>query len=224
MKKLVLFIAAFAVLAGALDASEFKWARAKFKVSGVREDTWNDESSADIILLKAMQKYTTIKLKAALNIVELTNLDEMCKYPFIFMHAQTPIVLSDAEVANIREYLERGGFIFVDDCVLSEAQPDLFFVSVKNEFETRIYPDNKLKKLPNDHPIFSCFYELPNGVPTMQGRNHGGWALIDGKGRMKVFMVSTDINCGWNPDYFAPAKHNEALKMGINVVIYALTH
>ena len=225
MKKRTIIILMFIMLfSGTLFPAEFKWARMKFNLDGARKDSWKDEASADLIMLKSLLKYSTVKLKPEMAIVTPDKLEEMCKYPFIFMHAQTPIILTDAEVANIREYLDRGGFIFVDDCVLSPSEPDLFFKSVLKELKTRIYADGKILKLENNHPIFSCFFNMAEGVPTMQGVNHGGWAVFDKKDKMKVFLVSTDIQCGWNPEYFPGQRNTEALKMGMNIVIYALTH
>ncbi|MFH1075087.1 MAG: DUF4159 domain-containing protein, partial [Candidatus Firestonebacteria bacterium] len=167
------------------------------------------------------------------DVVYLNNINQMVKYPFIFVQAQHYVEFSDQEIKNIREYLDRGGFIFQDDCVEQSGKGqynakmgDNFFQSFKTEIETRVYPNGKMVRLDNNHEIYNCFYRFPEGLPHGQGVQNGGWAYFDENGRMKIFGNSGDIHCGWhiNPYWFGEEKHNEMLKMAANIVIYALTH
>ena len=90
--------------------------------------------------------------------------------------------------------------------------------------ETDIFPDRKMDLLPLDHPIYHCFYSLPNGLPYMQGYPHGGYGLVDDKNMLQVYLSSNDIHCSWMEQLFTEFKHKEGVEMMANLIIYAFTH
>jgi len=147
----------------------------------------------------------------------------MVQYPFIFMHDQTAPILSDLHRQNIREYLRRGGFFFIDDCVLSAAQPDVFYLAIRRELK-RILPAATYKDFARDknHEIFRCAYRLPRGLPHPQGRNHGLIGVYD-KDRLVALICAGDLHCAW-AHQLGPQKEEMALRMGVNIYVYAMTH
>ena len=231
MRKILVFLC---VLISLVAAGEFKWARASFHTGeGEPESDALEVRSDDLIFLNMLEKVTSIKVIKKVDVVNVNNLSQMIKYPFTFFSAQHFVKFSDQEIKNIREYLDRGGFIFQDDCVEASGKwqdnarsGDNFFQSFKNEIETRVYPDGKMVKLDKNHEIFNCFYSFPEGLPHFQGVRNGAWAYFDKDGRMKVLANSGDIHCGWHNDpyWLGEEKHHEMLKMAANIVIYALTH
>ena len=106
----------------------------------------------------------------------------------------------------------------------------LSYVLQNRVFMRRVFPDRELVELPFDHPIYHAFYDLPNGPPKIHehdgGPPHGYGAFLDG--RMVVFYsFNTDIGDGLEDaevHNYPPEAREAALRMGINIVVYALTH
>jgi len=215
-----------------LYTEEFKWVRAEFPIENPKGsalynkyylEDWDFNMDADLQLLRELENNTTIKPVHKVFTVKLENLDEMVKYPLIFMHASDYGVFSDNAVKNMREYLNRGGMIFADDCQATAPEQDRFWQSVKKVFEERVFPGKKFVEIPQDHPVFHCHFEIPLGIPVVVGAGHPFLAMFDEKGRIMVFLASSDLHCGWLRN-MAPVKRGQSTKMAINIIVYALTH
>ena len=94
----------------------------------------------------------------------------------------------------------------------------------------KLLPDAPLTELPFTHGIYHCLYPFPGGLPKIHEHHGGpphGYALMQ-RGRMVLFYsYNTDINDGWEDAEVhndPPGKHEAALRMGVNIVVYALTH
>jgi len=212
-------------------ADTFKWVRIKYLGTGIgmggAHDRWDSALDNDLMFLKQLAKYTTVKPEMKVNVATLEKIDEIAKFPVLFMHCETAVRFTDIEVKNMKEYVNRGGFIFADDCVLNEGGgKDLFFQGFKKTIEEKVFPGKKMVLLPIEHEIFHTFFDLPKGLPYLQGPPNGAWGLSDDKGRLMMIAMSTDLHCGWDSEakYFGEKKLLEAYQMGINIVIYALTH
>ncbi|MFC1513702.1 DUF4159 domain-containing protein, partial [candidate division KSB1 bacterium] len=142
--------------------------------------------------------------------------------PYIYMTGHGNVKFTDNEAARLKKYLESGGFLHADD----NYGMDEFF---RREMK-KVFPDNEWVELPFNHEIYHCFFDFDEGIPKIHEHDGGpghGLALFH-KGRMVVFYsLNTDLGDGWED----PDVHNDpenvreaALKMGTNVVIYALTH
>ena len=204
------------------SSGEFCWARAKIDLQRDVNDYWRTHQDYDLMFLSHLSRLTTFKVKEEINVVDFHDLKNVCRFPFVFITAEGEPDLSDTEIRNIREFLRRGGFIYADDCVVNESG-DYFFTGMKKVIEEKIFPGAKMRKLPDDHEIYKSFFSLP-GLPHMQGVDYKGWGYFDEDGRMKIFLTGGDIHCGWTTEHFGEEKSMSALKMGINIVIYALTH
>ena len=148
--------------------------------------------------------------------------DAIFDYPILFMTGHGNVHFADAEVVRLRRYLERGGFLHVDDNYgLDE--------SWRREC-ARLFPESPLLELPADHEIYHIYYDFPTGLPKIH-EHHGGPArgyAVFHQGRMVIFYsYNTDLGDGWeDADVHddPPDKREAALKMGVNIVLYALTH
>ena len=204
------------------------WSRLKFFCRGYDPDDWAVYPDADLNLITAIREQTTANVIRRWNISDVGRLETMTPYPFLFMHANTPPQLSDKDRANVREYLLRGGFLFAEDCVYEAnvpGQQDLFFRQMAETEFPRIFPDAKLVRLPNDHPVFNCFHHFKNGLPHMQGAPHGLHG-ISYKGRLVALLSPSDLHCGWSnggESFFGRAQKIQALQMGVNIYLYAMT-
>jgi hypothetical protein len=162
------------------------------------------------------------------NVAEVDRLPTMTAFPFLFMHGDVAPEFDDAQRANLREYLLRGGFLFAEDCVNgkrhSGSRGDEFFRQMAEVELPKIFPDARLERLPFDHPVFQCFYHFTEGIPHMQGQPHGLHGItIDG--RVVALLSPSDNHCGWaNGDrWFGHEKRVQALQMGVNIYLYGMT-
>lgn len=165
---------------------------------------------------------------------------ELFRCPFLFASDVGTIGLTDEEAARLREYLLKGGFLWVDDFWGERA-----WVHWTGEIR-RVLPEHPIVDVTPEHPLFSAVYHvraLPQ-VPSIQfWRRSGGAvsergqesaeprmrAILDDAGRILVLMThNTDIADGWEregeEEEFFYAFSPEAYAVGINVVIWAMTH
>jgi len=170
-------------------------------------------------------------------ILQLTD-PELFKYPFIYIIEPGGMTLSDAEVAALREYLLRGGFLMVDD-FWGEAEWENFAF----EFG-RVFPDRPIEDIPLEHEIFNIVYKIKKKplIPSVHAYQNGNWTerwdaleahyrgVKDDNGRlMTVICHNTDLGDGWeqegtDPGYFEEYSERYAYPLGINIVTYAMTH
>lgn len=204
------------------------WARLKFTCRGGDDDDWNVHPNGDLNLIDVIREHTTANVRKHWNVADVTDLNAMTAFPFLFMHSEMAPELEDADRKNLREYLLRGGFLFAEDCVngkmRSDRSGDEFFRKMQEEEFSKILPEGKLEKLPYDHPVFHCFHHFDNGCPHMQGKEHGLHGLTV-KGRVVALLSPSDLHCGWTNGYqwFSPAKQQQAFQMGTNIYLYAMT-
>jgi hypothetical protein len=162
--------------------------------------------------------------------------------PFILVEDGGSARFSDQEVLRLRQYLEKGGFIFASDYwgTLAGEQWD---EEIGRVLPPETYP---IIDLPNTHPIWNSMYSVKE-VRQMASiqywlRSGGGISergsdsetvhvkgIADAHGRLMVVMIhNSDIPDGWereaaDPQYFYQFSP-DAYAVGMNVVLYALTH
>ncbi len=146
---------------------------------------------------------------------------ELHNYPYLYITGHGNLRFSDEEVLRLREFLLRGAFLHVDDNYgLDE--------SFRREMQ-RVFPNRELVELPHDHLIFSSYYEFSNGLPKIHEHDNKppqGFGIFDGDRLMVFYTYETDLGDGWEDEevHHDPALLREAaLKMGVNIIWYALT-
>lgn len=180
---------------------------------------WYANPSSLSNLLEALRERTG--LRAANREVNVTPLDPALRdYPYLYMTGHGNVVFSSAERTALREYLLSGGFLHADDNYgLDE--------SFRQEM-SQIFPDAELTEIPPEHPIFSTFYEFPEGLPKIH--EHDGQPpqafgiFLDG--RMLVFYTyESDLGDGWEDEGVhedTPETREQAIRMGVNLFLFAL--
>jgi hypothetical protein len=172
-------------------------------------------------------------------VVRLTD-DALFKCPFVLMEDAGTITLSGQEITRFREYLLKGGFVFVSD-TWGELAREQFDEEIGRVLPRDTYP---MTELPIDHPLWHTQFQLERvpQMPSIQSwRRSGGntdrgvsdppepRAILDAKGRLMVLMVhNSDIPDGWeregeDPEYFYRFSP-DAYSVGINAFLYAATH
>jgi hypothetical protein len=183
-------------------------------------DWYNDP---DILpnFAQAINKKTELKIPEKEIILSLSD-PEIYSYPFLFITGHGKIEFSKSELQNLRNYLWNGGFIYVDD----DYGMDKYF----REEINKAFPKHELLQIPADHEIYRVYYELPEGLPKIHEHYKGapkGYGLFL-KGKMALFYTyNSNISDGWaSPSVYKDPEilREKALKMGINIYIYAMTH
>ena len=195
--------------------SAFKIARLKYSGGG----DWYNDPSSEINLLRYVRANTNINVDPVYEFVDLAS-DNIFLYPMLFMTGHGTVNLSAAEARRLRAYLENGGFLYIDDDYGMDA-------SIREELR-KVFPEQRLVELPFSHPIYHCHFDFPNGLPKIHEHDEKppqGFGLF-ADGRLCVFYTyESNPSDGWaDPDvhHDPPEKREAALKMGTNIIVYAL--
>lgn len=200
-----------------LSQYDFTIARLKYAGGG---DWYSDPSSLSN-LLEAINERTTIRAAPREENVEIND-PKLFQYPYLYMTGHGKIRFSDEEIKILREYFAAGGFLHADDNYGMDS-------TFRSEIE-KIFPDSPLIELPFDHGIYHSYYEFPNGLPKIHehdGQPPQGFGMFYDNRLIVFYTYECDLGDGWeDPDVHndPPEKREDALKMGINIVIYSLTN
>lgn len=196
--------------------SHFTIARLKYSGGG---DWYNDPSMIPNLLHYLGEQSTILP---ADDEVKVSLLDEnLYAHPVLFMTGHGRITFTEREAEQLRNYLLGGGFLYADD----DYGMDEFF---RKEM-TKVFPDKKFVELPFSHPLFSTHFLFLNGLPKIHEHDGGapkGFALFHESRMIVFYSFNTNISDGWaDPDVHGdpPAIREQALQMGSNIIIYALT-
>jgi hypothetical protein len=151
---------------------------------------------------------------------------ELFNYPFAYISEPGTMNMTDAELKNFKEYLDRGGFVMVDDF---NGYNDL---SNWDYNLKRMYPGREMIPLTVDHPIFHTFYDITDLDLTAIYVSEGwpvfyGYPSEDGKNISMIICYNNDLGDYWEwldqPRYpLQPSA--EGVRLGINFLIYSMTH
>lgn len=204
------------LVAGARQMPRLTVARLHYDGGG----DWYANPSSLPNLLAAIRERTSLQVEKTEARVTLMD-DRLWDYPFLHMTGHGIVKLSDVEVVRLREYLQRGGFLHADDNYgLDE--------SFRREMK-RVFPDREFSDVPLSHPIYHVVYDFPKGIPKIHehdGKPARGYGIFLGDRLAVYYSYSSDLGNGWeDPEtYHDPiALHEAALRMGVNLFVYAVT-
>jgi hypothetical protein len=143
---------------------------------------------------------------------------ELFNYAYVDLTGHGNVVFSEAAAANLRTYLEAGGFLHISD----NYGLDPF---IRREMK-KVFPELDFIELPFNHPIYSQKYRFSEGLPKIhehEGKPAQGFGLIN-KGRLVCFYsFESDLGDGWEDR----SVHNDpedvrqkALQMGANIISF----
>ena len=192
-----------------------------------------DFPRADRHFAQAMRRLTRIHVRS---VEQPVNLDEgdACDWPWLYAVQVGEWGLTGQQAQTLREYLLRGGFFMADD---------FHGAAEWSEFETRIrraFPERPIVDIPDDDPIFHTVYDITDryqvpgqahlrvGYKYADGKGAHWRGIYDDKGRVMVAIsFNSDIGDAWEwaDDPWYPAKFSDlAIRLGVNYVVYAMTH
>jgi len=183
---------------------------------------WYSNASSLPNLARAVQKRTSVAVDQ-IDEVKVSILDsDFFNYPYVYMNGHGTVRFTEAEVERLRRYLMAGGFLFADDNYGMDE-------SFRKEI-ARVLPDRSLVEVPFSHPIYHCFYDLPNGPPKVHehdAKPSQGLGIFDGDRLMVFYTYESDVGDGIedkNVHDNPPEVREAAMQMAVNTVIYAMTH
>jgi hypothetical protein len=211
---LILLSGFFSLQAQSKDG--FQIARLKYQGGG----DWYNDPSAEVNLLNFIQQNTNIKVDARYQFVDLSS-DEIFSYPFLFMTGHGNIVFSKDEVYRLRTYLENGGFLYIDDDYgLDNA--------VRREMK-KVFPQDDFVELPFSYGLYNSFYKFENGPPKTHEHDKNtprGFGILVNNRLAVYYTFESNPSDGWADAEVhddPPAKREESLKFGTNIVVWALS-
>jgi hypothetical protein len=226
--------------------AELQIARLKYATNaragsrGISQPIWAvDYPLADFHFFEAVTRLTKVQIADDSAHLEATD-NRIFKYPMLWMQqpGQGQWSPTDDEVKNLREYFDRGGFMFVDD-FHGELEWSIFQDSIE-----LVFPDRPIVDIPDEDPMMSLFFTLDRRLPApghrhLARRSDGTvfadmrgpptWrGIYDDKGRlMVVALLNMDMGDAWehadDPTYPAPMTL-DAYRLGVNIVMYSMTH
>ena len=186
-------------------------------------------------LMRIMEDISLLKVHTdGINVVTLDD-PELFRYPIAYIIEVGWWTLTDKEAAGLRAYLQKGGFLIVDDFKpegwrgLRGGGWQPFETNVK-----RMFPAARFVEMSPAHPIFHSFFEIKSLDKFPQAYN-GGQPIFRGlyedndprKRLMMIVNYNTDISQFWEwsgRGFRAVDETNEAYKLGVNYLMYGMTH
>jgi hypothetical protein len=193
------------------------------------EGDWDPDPSAVHNLLKYARDHSTLGVKFKRENVRLSD-PKALKYPLLYMTGHRGFQWSADDVGLLRRYLKAGGMLVADACCGRMA----FDAAFRREI-AKALPDDKLQRLPPDHPIYHAHYDIKQVEYTPRVREDFGVGPtaapeLDGimlDGRLAVLYSRFDLGNGWEQfphPYSYGLRDESALNVGTNILVYAITH
>lgn len=214
-----------------------------YSFAGRDWERWEtDYPEADENFVFRMAELTTINPNPRAIVRRLTS-EDLFTFPFIYMCDVGWMHLRAEEKERLREYLLRGGFLWVDDFWGYLEWQNL------EDIMAEVLPEIKWREIPRDHAIFNMVFpldgppQIPARIFAIQGmktepeyihKSGGledvhcrGWFDKDGR-LLAVATHNTDIGDGFEREgegeWYFKNYSTKAYAMGVNIVVYALTH
>ncbi len=213
---------------------EFEFARLVYD-GGWEWPRWQaDYPDAEFHFSNGLRRLTRIQVSNGSKILRLDD-DVLFDYPWLYVVEVGFLSLSHSERRQLREYLLRGGFLMIDD--FHGAREWANFSSIIRQ----VFPDRALVALEANTHLFNIQFDIDKrlqipGIRSVMnnrtwekgGTNPGWFGIKDDEGRiMLVVNFNQDIGDAWEhaDDAVYPAPYTAlAYRLGVNYVLYAMTH
>jgi len=193
----------------------------------IHQGDWDPDPSAVHNLLKYARDNSTLEVKFKRQNVRLDD-PQTATFPLVYMTGHREFHWSEEEVGRLQRYLKAGGLLVADACC-GRMSFDLAF---RREV-ARALPEHPLERIALDHPLYHCHYDVtqvdytprvredfgPSDAPQLEG--------ITLDGRLAVIYSKFDLGNGWEQfphAYSYGVAEDDALKIGTNILVYAITH
>lgn len=187
---------------------------------------WNPDQFGPNKLLKELAQKSTLRLKYERKGVDLAR-DDLTNYPFLYLTGLDRPKFSKPEGNAVRAYIEKGGFILADSCLGLTS----FALQLRAELKKAV-PEIEFRPLPPDHDVFAANYKIVKvGYTPAVTQTHPGLAtpVLEGiylGDRLCGIFSPYELSGGWEGIDRPLARgygHEDAVKIGINIITYAMT-
>lgn len=206
-----------------LPTEEFRWTSVQYEVGD-----WESGLGMVANLIDTIARYTVLPVAPRGSIVRLGS-RQIFEHPFVWFTGHFPLAFTERERENLLEYVDRGGFIVVDD---HNHDIDGEFHKTALEEIARTFGENALRRIPNDHELYTKFFEFDRGPPATS-HELNGWGdnllhrhlhgVLRGE-RISLLYSNKDYTSEWS---FGPDTKRfiavDPTRFGVNLVVYALT-
>jgi len=219
------------------DADEkTEWAFARLQYPSFRGPyNWTiDAPAAERHFSQGVRRLTRLHTRSVEQVVNVDT-DDVYNWPWIYAVEVGYWDLTDDECKRLRDYLNRGGFLMVDDFHGTQEWAT-FYRSL-----SRVFPDRPVVDLENAEPIFHTLYDLNervqvpglaalrNGVTYEKDGIEPKWrAVFDNQGRILVAIChNMDLGDAWehaDAPWYPEKMTSLAYRIGINYIVYSMTH
>ena len=188
---------------------------------------WNTDQRMPSNILNSLIEYTTIPVNPNEKVVALGS-NDLFESPFCYLSGHKLVQFSSQEATNFKNYVNNGGFVFVDDC--NHDIDGLFARSFETQM-ANLFGKSALQKIPKEHELYRSFFRFEKGPPTTSFELNG-WGddlvhdylkAIHVNGRIGVLYSNKDYGCEWDYDFRNKrflAEDNT--KFGVNIIVYAM--
>ena len=194
---------------------------------GFRRDVkWaHDYPRGERHFTKILGEISTIRSRTAESVIVTLDDPELTKYPVAYMCEAGFWRPSDAEVAGLRNYLLKGGFIIFDD--FAGSQWENFLTQMR-----RVFPELQPMRMTPEDGVFDAFYHITtlNYNHPYFGMPSEFWGIYENNDRhgrlLAMINYNNDLSEYWefsDEQFFPVNMSNDAYKLGINYLVYALT-
>jgi len=220
----------------AWEPAGFAFARLRYRSDrdGFYRSRWGtDANKSERQFIQGLRRLTRIHARSVEQIVDIES-DAIFDWPWLYAVGIGDWTLSESHVKRLKAYFDRGGFLMVDD-FHNDREWSRFMSGIE-----RILPDHSVVELENTDPIFHNVYNLAErfrvpGLNVVHGDQieRGGvfphWrGVVDSRGRVVVAICfNMDLGDAWEwadlPEY--PERYASlAYRIGVNYIVYAMTH
>ncbi|HAY47002.1 MAG TPA: hypothetical protein DCY55_12080 [Gammaproteobacteria bacterium] len=224
---------------GGAPTAEFHFARLMYSNApgsrrGRRGGAWmTDYPDAEYYLMDGVNRMTRIEGELVDyyghggRLISLED-DQIFDFPWLYAAEVGQWSLSTKEAAQLREYLNRGGFLMVDD-FWGEYEWQIFVQSMQ-----RVFPDRPIVEIDEDDPVMHVVFDVDKStqIPGMNGIRFGSepqWrGIYDDKDRLIVAInFNMDMGDAWEhagSPYYPAEMTAMAYRFAVNYIIYSMTH
>ncbi|MCU0635212.1 MAG: DUF4159 domain-containing protein [Gemmatimonadaceae bacterium] len=206
----------------------FTFVRVKFEpLGGGRDLKWDhDYPTAETHLMKILDEVSSVKPHLeGTNILSFAD-TAIFDYPVAYVSEPGFWTMSDEELAGVQAYVRKGGFLIFDDFA------DRHWLNFERQWR-RAFPDLVPVKLELSHPVFDSFFRIKSlemQHPNFRVDAEFWGAFEDNDPSKRLVMIANYNNdigdyMEFSDRGFLPVSvTNEAYKLAVNYVVYALTH
>lgn len=216
MKKLIFCITFIFVFTSISYAEKTKLSILKYKGGD-----WYSVIGAVKNFIIKVNELTPLELSEEPEVIELRDRGKLFTLPIIILNGHGQILLDEVEKNNLKEYLENGGFLLVnDDFGMNKS----FRMLVED-----IFPSLELVELSNSFPLYNSYYKL-SSLPKVHEHDGGtpkAFGLFIRKRLTLLYLYNSDIADGWEPEsvHHDPFEiRQKAIQFGINILYYILSN